>query len=238
MLGPQTLEIIKNLQRDGIRKMAVIMRHSEKKFTTEPGMEPFMNLTDQGKEYAFDFGKNLDSNFSPKLYSSTFGRCVETAYLIDKGFTRRHGETLSHTVISRLLTPFYVNDIRKVSDQVDREGNDAFLSQWFDKKLPDTIIRDPQTTAAILSAFMLERVKELETNEIAICISHDWNLYPIKEFMLGLKFKNWGDVGYLEGIVYFKDNGSCYLTGYQKSPVEIDMDLIEEVSFSAMSSMV
>jgi broad specificity phosphatase PhoE len=232
LLSAQTLEIISKLKRDGIQKTGVIMRHSEKQFTTEPGMEPFMSLTDPGKEYAFDFGASLDSDLLPKLYSSTFGRCIETAYLIDKGFTQTHKKTLSHTRVSKILKPFYVNDVKKVSDQVDKEGNDAFLKQWFKKKLPDAVIMDPETTAAILSAFMIERIKELSDHEIAICISHDWNIFPIKEFLLHLLFKESGDVGYLEGIVYFQDHNTWYITSYQKAPVALDMDLINAVSFS------
>jgi hypothetical protein len=231
MLSAQTLEIITKLKRDGLKKFGVIMRHSEKQFTTEPGMEPFMSLTDQGMAYAYDFGARLAPDCLPRLHSSTFGRCIETAYLIDKGFTRTHGTILPHPRVSRVLKPFYVKDVRTVSDQVDKEGNDVFLKKWFSKKLAETIIMDPEITAAIQSAFILDRIKELSENEIAICISHDWNIFPIKEFMLDLKFRESGDVGYLEGIVYFLDKDTWYLTGYQREPVELDMKQIKAVSF-------
>ncbi len=75
----QTVETINNLLDDGVQKISVIIRHSDRFFPKEARMEPFMGLTDAGKSFALELGKSLPSNPVPKLFSSTFGRCIETA---------------------------------------------------------------------------------------------------------------------------------------------------------------
>jgi hypothetical protein len=56
---------------------------------------------------------------------------------------------------------------------------------------------------------------------MAVSITHDWNLYPLKEFKLGLRHEECGDVGYLEGIVCFEKNGCFYMTHHQAKPVQL-----------------
>jgi hypothetical protein len=65
---------------------------------------------------------------------------------------------------------------------------------------------------------MTERVNDLADNEIAICVSHDWNIFPLKEFALGLTHEESGDIGYLDGVVFFENDGQMYITSYQAEP--------------------
>ncbi len=147
------------------------------------------------------------------------GRCIETAYLIDKGFTKKHNQTLEHNCINDMLTPFYVINIEETVHRVKKQGNDRFLRNWFDKRIDERIMENPEKTSDRLSEFMIEQIKKSDENRMAVCVSHDWNIYPLKEFKLGLKHETAGDVGYLDGVIFFEKDHQYYITNHQTSPI-------------------
>ncbi|MBC8440339.1 MAG: histidine phosphatase family protein [Deltaproteobacteria bacterium] len=215
----QTIDTIKHLMDNGVKKISVLIRHSDRFFSKDARLEPFMGLTDEGKELAFDFGASMPSTQMPKLYSSFLGRCVETAFLIDKGFTKKNNHTIDHNCMDAMLSPFYVKDITKALPLIEDQGNELFLRNWFDKRIDESIMENPEKTSDILSEFMTEQIKNLNKNQIAICVSHDWNIYPLKEFKLGFKHETAGQVGYLDGLVFFEKDSQYYITNYQTNPV-------------------
>lgn len=215
----QTLGTIHTLPERGITRISVLIRHSERFFSDEARLEPFMGLTDKGKNFAFDFGAAMHLGIKPKLCSSFLSRCVETAFLIDKGFTWKSNQNLDHNVMAPMLSPFYVKDIQKALPLIEDQGNDLFLRNWFDRQFDDTIMEDPEKTSDILCEFMTEQIKNLSENQIAVCVSHDWNIYPVKEFKLGLQHEIAGQVGYLDGLVFFEKKNQYYITNYQIDPV-------------------
>jgi broad specificity phosphatase PhoE len=219
VMTSQTIDTINNLADNGIKKFSVIIRHSERLFSEDASLEPFMVLTDIGKGYASDFGTSIRPNLLPKLFSSFMGRCIETAYLIDKSYTKKNRMDLDHTSIDKMLSPFYVKDIEKAIPLIEKQGNTAFIRNWFDGNFNESIMENPQRTADLLCEFMVEKIKQLKENQIAICVSHDWNIFPIKEFKLGLKHEISGDIGYLEGLIFFEKKGQYYLTNFQTKPV-------------------
>jgi broad specificity phosphatase PhoE len=214
----QTLTVIQQLRHRDITKIAAIVRHSERFYGTTPSSEPFMGLTPAGMEYAVEMGQNFPAAPLPRLYSSPFGRCIETAYLIDKGFTRQHGIGLPHNQPREQLAPFYIKDIKKALNLLKELGTRIYIRNWFDNRLDETVMENPATTTASLIRFMTERVNDLADNEIAICVSHDWNIFPLKEFALGLTHEEAGDIGYLDGVVFFENDGQMYITSYQAEP--------------------
>jgi hypothetical protein len=215
----QTIDTINLLMDKGIKKISVLIRHSDRFFSEQADQEPFMGLTDEGKTFAIDFGASLPANPIPKLCSSFLGRCIETAFLIDKGFTKKHNQSIDHNCMNVMLSPFYIKDIKKAVNCVEKQGSDIFLRNWFDSKINENIIENPKKTTDLLCEFMVEQIKNLKDNQMAICVSHDWNIYPLKEFKLGLKHEKEGDVGYLDGIVFFEKENQYYITNYQTSPV-------------------
>ena len=162
----QTLETIKILEGRGIDRMAVILRHSERDFTDNPSHEPFMGLTDHGKSFAFDMGRNLPKKFKPRLFSSFFGRCIETAYLIDKGYSLEHGTLLDHNQTHELLAPFYIKDIEQAVTKVRKLGTRDFIRTWFDRKIDESVIILPEDTADMVCSHMVDRLKALDVEEI------------------------------------------------------------------------
>ena len=218
----QTLTVIRQLLNQNITKIAAIIRHSARFYGTAPRSEAFMGLTPEGMEYALEMGRSLPSAPLPRLYSSPFGRCIETAYLIDKGFTRQHGIDLAHNLPQEKLAPFYIKDIEKALNLLKEQGTHTYIRNWFDNRLDETVMESPATTTNALTRFMTERVNHLADNEVAICVSHDWNIFPLKEFALGLTHEEAGDIGYLDGVVFFENNGRMYITSYQTDPRPVE----------------
>ena len=217
----QTLSSINSLLDQGIKKISILARHSERLFSTEAKMEPFMQLTETGKTLAYDFGRALRPEPVPRLSSSFMGRCIETAYLIDKGFTSRHNGLLSHNTVDNRLAPFYIKDIDKAVQRILVEGNNLFIRNWFDGKTDENIMENPERTADQICDLMIEQIKNLPQGQMAVSITHDWNIYPLKEFKLGLKHEECGDVGYLEGVVFFEKNNRFYIANHQANPMEL-----------------
>ena len=219
----QTLTVIRQLLNQNITKIAAIIRHSARFYGTAPRSEAFMGLTPEGMEYALEMGRSLPPAPLPRLYSSPFGRCIETAYLIDKGFTRQHGIDLPHNLPQEKLAPFYIKDIEKALNLLKEQGTHTYIRNWFDNRLDEAVMESPATTTTALTRFMTERVNHLADNEVAICVSHDWNIFPLKEFALGLTHEEAGDIGYLDGVVFFENNGRMCITSYQTDPRPVEI---------------
>ena len=217
----QTIDTITELLNSGVKKLSVLIRHSDRFFTEEARMEPFMGLTEQGKSFALDLGSSIPIEPRPKLFSSIFGRCIETAYLIDKGYTKQHEIPLDHNITSELLAPFYIKNIEKAIHIFQAQGSDLYIRNWFDNLIDDSIMENPEKTADILSEYMTDQLKHLNGNEMAVCVTHDWNIFPLKEFKLGIKHETAGDVGYLDGVVFYEKEGQYFLTSYQSEPQQI-----------------
>ncbi len=214
----QTIDTITKLLDNGVNKLSVLIRHSDRFFTEDARMEPFMGLTEDGKSFALDLGSSIPAKPRPKLFSSIFGRCIETAYLIDKGYTRQHEAPLDHNITSELLAPFYIKDIEKAIHMVQAQGSDIYIRNWFDNLIDDSIMENPEKTASILSEYMTNQLQHLNDNEMAVCVTHDWNIFPLKEFKLGIRHETAGDVGYLDGVVFYEKEGQHFLTSYQSEP--------------------
>lgn len=216
----QTLDTIQTLLDRGIDQMSVMVRHSDRHYHKDPRMEPFMGLTGKGKTYALDMGKAFPA-LEPRLFASHFGRCIETAYLIDKGYTLTHGRCPDPVETCDLLAPFYIKDIEKALTQMITVGSKAFIRAWFDRSLDPGVMEDPETATEKLCAFMTERLDALEGPGVSVCVSHDWNIFPIREFRLGLTHEEAGDVGYLDGVVFYREKGQVFALTHQSRPTPL-----------------
>ena len=217
----ETLEIINDLVIQGVEKISIIMRHSARYFGTNPQMEPFLGLTETGKEYAVEFGHALTQKPFPVFFSSHFGRCIETAYLVDKGYNKRHCQFNGHNTLAQELAPFYIKDMHRAFSTFKEMGNDTFLRAWFNKELPCDMMQDSEEAATLLTDFMTKKMDSLDPGQIAICVSHDWNLYPLKEHKLNLPFEEHGKVEFLESVVLFQQRGKNFIMNHQQEPKEI-----------------
>ncbi len=215
--GKNTLKLIGDLKDRGINRFSVIMRHSARYYDrANPRTEPFQGLTEEGKEYSYDLGKRIPQDLTIRLFSSTFGRCIETAYLIDKGFTSIGGSTINNTINIKLAPSYVKEPVTLV--KIMQEDIPDFVRYWFEGNISTDIIERRDDAARGIVGFLADELKELPENHINITISHDWNMYLIKESFLGLKHEDAGNVEYLEGAVIYEENEKIYMAHHQCEP--------------------
>ncbi|MCF8044327.1 MAG: histidine phosphatase family protein [Desulfarculaceae bacterium] len=226
----QTLEMLNKLSSDPVDGLCVLMRHSERNYHENAAMEPFMGLTENGKNAAVDLGAALPASIEPAIFSSHFGRCIETAYLIDKGFTRQGGRFGSLPVISSDLSPFYIRHIKKAIRMVEDMTPDRFLRAWFNREIPETVMEDPRQAALRITSFLKDHLDHRENSRqsFSICITHDWNIFPVREYIMDLSHEKNGPIGYLDAIFLFRKEGRYFMASRQKEPVEVTRLLREK----------
>lgn len=221
MLGEKTAALIRRLNSEGIDKMSVMIRHSKRDYHKDVHMEPFMCLTDEGRDMAFQLGAMLPANMSLKLFSSHIGRCIETAYLIDKGFVNKTGGVTENNRVTKPAAPFYVRDVGRVIDIVKQTDVATFIRQWIDGDISDDILMNAKDAADRMIRFMAGGVWESGKNTLNVSVTHDWNVYLLKEFGLGLPHETFGKIAYLEGVVLFEKDGNIHIANYQKEPMPL-----------------
>lgn len=220
----ETLGALNRLLKNGATHIAIIMRHSHRFFDMDNTREPFMGLTPEGQAMAYDAGTRLPPDITPCFYSSVFGRCIETAFLMDKGFFNTHGRPTPHNRSLEILSPFYVQDLTLAVDMMQEMGSDHFLRAWFNGDIHKSIMMPARQAAEKMIHFLHETAGALSSEQVCLCVSHDWNLYPIKEFMLGLTPEASGPVGYLEGILVYFKGGDWHLEAVSPDPVTRTLD--------------
>ncbi|PID73113.1 MAG: histidine phosphatase family protein [Desulfobacterales bacterium] len=190
-----------------------ILRHSARHYPQQPEQEAFMTLTEEGKSFASDLGAALAREMKPRLFSSFITRCIETAYLVATGYAMTHGLFPAPPAVGRELTPFYLNDIPAAVARQQQVGHDTYLRMWLDGKLPVAEIEAPEASARAIARFMTGVLDDLPPGEIGIGITHDWNIFPVKEFLLHQPHEQAGQIGYLEAVVLFRQAGELFLQG-------------------------
>lgn len=221
--GMKTLSLIRDLNRQGIDRMSLMIRHSKRHYNKAIHMEPFMCLTEEGRNFAYQFGAGLPENLGLLFFSSNIGRCIETSYLIDKGFVYKTNGYTEHNQISRFVTPFYVNDLSNVVEIVQKNDVSTFIRSWIDGKISEDIMMNAEETANSMLLYMAGGLIESEANTLRISVTHDWNIYILKEFALGLPHEEYGKIDYLEGVVVFEKNRELYVASHQKDPVKLNL---------------
>ncbi len=217
----ETASLIRNLNRQGIDKMSLMLRHSKRDYHKDVHMEPFMCLTDEGRDIAFQLGAALPENLSLKFFSSHIGRCIETAYLIDKGFVNKTGGFTESNRVSKAVAPFYVNDIGRVVEIVKKTDVSTFIRNWIDGDISEDILMNAKEASGRMFRFLAGGLLESDRNSLHVSVTHDWNVYLLKEFGLGLPHEAYGKIAYLEGVVLFEKEGEVYIVNHQKEPVPL-----------------
>lgn len=219
-----TISLIKDLNKQGIDKLSLVIRHSARNYDEDIKMEPFMCLTPMGRAMALSMGELFPENFSVEFFSSYIGRCIETAYLLDKGFVRKTGGLTQDNRVADHLAPFYVKNIRKTVEIIMQQDVHTFIRNWMDGYIDETILLNAREAARQMFRFMVGGLLECEKNTLQVSVTHDWNMYLLKEYGLGLPHEQFGKVDYLEGVVIFSQNEKTYIANHQKDPVLLDLE--------------
>ncbi len=221
--GQKTISIIKDLHSKGVKRFSVIMRHSARNYDDDIQMEPFMSLTSEGRTFSYNYGKSLPDILSARFFSSYIGRCIETSYLIDKGFTAHKSGQTTGNAVSKEISPSYIVDFTKLIDIILEQETSIFIRNWINEKLPETTILSAKTSATGMFTFMMKQFQTLPENSIDIFVTHDWNMYLLKELGLGLKHEETGTIEYLEGLVLFEKEGEIFIVNHQSEPKKFVM---------------
>ncbi len=220
--GASTVQMIKELYSNGINRFSVIMRHSARHYDDTMKLEAFMGLTEEGKDLSFRVGKDLPDGFNLRLFSSNIGRCIETAYLIDKGYTAKGGKTQTNNLCED-ISPFYFTDFKKAIEVMLQYPGTEFIRNWIGGKISTDILLDARETTNRMLSHMTKSLGESKENTIIMSISHDWNMYLLKEMTLDLAHETYGLVEYLEGlIIYYKDD-KLFITNHQVEPRPLNL---------------
>ena len=219
--GVETVQLVNALHKEGKTKITVILRHSIRHYDEKLYMEPFMGLTEEGKTQCLRAGQALPEGMMLRLFSSHIGRCIETAYLMDKGYLNGGGKTESNRLV-RELSPFYVKDFEKAVELFSAQRVTEFIRNWIDGKYAQDVIMDAREVADRIFQVAISGLTETGTHHIDVLVTHDWNMYLLREFGLGLAHEACGEVGFLEGIVLFQDSGEIYLTHHRAEPRRLD----------------
>lgn len=222
LLSNETLKLLYKVAMEADGPYAAIVRHSARNYLGEPEMEPFLTLTDEGKGFACEFGTALSRTMKPVLTSSYITRCVETADLICKGFAMEKAVFPAHTVVDKMAAPFYMNDIPAAVRRHRELGHDIYLRMWMNGELPESEIMSSKQTAERICEWLISSIDNLKDGEIGLAITHDWNLFPVKEHVLNQRHEEFGQIGYLEGVVLFRKEGRFMVQGVVGDPVEIE----------------
>lgn len=224
--GVKTMKAVRDLYEKGIDRMAVIIRHSARMYNLKDiRSENIMGLTEKGKELSYKFGRELPPGCTVRLFSSPVGRCIETAYLIDKGYTSMGGETSINKVYNSLLS-FFVRDTDSVMKKIYEGGASGyitFIRDWLDGKIAPEIMLDSEDSSGRVINFLVKRLNETAENHINICVSHDMVLFTLKEHALGLRHEDVGIPEYLEGVIIYNDNNEIYITSPQTEPQKLKL---------------
>lgn len=220
--GLNTVKTINTLKSQGIDRMLVVVRHSARFYRPDmPRLEPFLGLTEEGKDYAHRLGVKLPIDTGLRLFSSPVGRCIETAYLVDKGNTAAGGRCETNKIKPK-LTAFYVKDIEKIFQRIRERTVSGFFRDWFDGKVPEEVMSDPLETKNIILRLLIDLLKETTEPKIDIAVSHDWYLYVLKEHFLKQPLEECGQVQYLEGAALFENQGELFIVNHQSKPVPVE----------------
>ncbi|MFH2131377.1 MAG: histidine phosphatase family protein [bacterium] len=220
--GMKTLEIVRQLRKRGVEKISVLMRHSARHYDEEHlERESLMWLTEEGKQYAHAFGQNIPPTPLARFFSSMLGRCIETAYQADKGYTSQGGKTESNMVMVE-IAPFFVKNPPEVFKLHRALGTSQLFREWFAGNLSSELVGRSDKIASEMISRLTHLLQEGPASHIDFNVSHDWNLTMVKHHFLKLEHEKAIAVEYLEGIVIFEKDDAFYITSHETSPLKLD----------------
>ncbi len=211
LAGAETRQLVETMINNGMERGLVVLRHSARHYDMDnPLNEPFMGLTEDGKQLAYQWTRSLPPGLCLNFFSSFIGRCIETAYLMDKGYVAAGGRTVSN-MLEPSLSPFYVRDALQLYETYLKGGE--FLPTWLNGAVPADIIDPPEQVAKTMSDFWAKRLSNNDVpGQVDICITHDWNLYVLRWHFLKVSLEKGGKVDYLDGMIVFKEKKDYFVT--------------------------
>jgi hypothetical protein len=216
--GSHTIRLVNRLFKQGIQKMSVLVRHGDRHYDlANVQNEPFLPLTEHGKQRSYEFGLQLPSEPYYHFFSSPVIRCVETAYQIEKGCIKRGDRTQVNIIIPN-LAPFFVKDCSAVFSRCAVDGPEVFIQSWLRGHISEEIMLPPKLAIREQLVQIMVGLVEQDNLRLNICVTHDVNLYLIRELCLGQLIEDVGRIDPLEGLVFFEQDGVVQVSNHLGPP--------------------
>lgn len=202
--------------------MAVLVRHAARLYDrSRPDREPFLPLTEQGKQDALALGMGLPASPWYHFFSSPYGRCIETAYQIEKGCLAQGARTRVNQVAPH-LAPFFFVDAKDIGRRIRAEGPERVFQEWLRGVLPVETILPPRQALRSLLEPIVARLDADRGSRIDVLVTHDAHVYLVRDGCLGQSIEAVGPAGFLEGIVLYRQAGTVQAANqYTSQPVRL-----------------
>jgi len=214
--GSKTLQVLHDLHAQGVTNYVVLMRHADRPID-HAGNDLAMQISEEGRRDAYAFGRALPCDGLKRFYASPIDRCVETATLIAKGCQDTGGETSPKVTVMDALFAFFVRDVERADGllyETFGQGDPyRFFRDWFDGNYPPEMIDDAAQAARAQLDALLPLLQGPPAGNI--CVSHDINLFLIKNYYLGLRPEDHEYIQFLEGVVIYEQDGEYYIVNHQ-----------------------
>jgi broad specificity phosphatase PhoE len=205
-----------------IGPVTLLVRHAER-FEITRDMNPLEALlTEQGKADAVEYGKAAAVLSPLTVYHSPVKRCRQTAEGIVRGIEAAGGEADPRGAFAKLGDPYVMDNYASTWELFDRFGHHGFFREWFSGRLPRDYLL-PLEEAAEIGVNCLREMNAKHNNTV-IAVTHDWNIMIIREHFLRQRHEEIGMPGFLEGLAYYRQNGSEKMFSHT-----VDMDSHVEI---------
>jgi len=220
--GSHTLGLVNRLFNQGMQKMSVFIRHGDRYYDPNLKNEPFLPLTEQGKQQSYEFGLQLPSEPYYRFFSSPVIRCVETAYQIEKGCIKRGAQTQVNSILSN-LGPFYIKNRSEVFSHCMAEGPEVFFQLWLRGQVSEEVMLPPKLAIREQLAQVMVELVEQDHLNMKVYVTHDVNLYLIRELCLGQGIEEVGRIDPLEGLIFFEQDGAVQVSNHLGPPKAVQL---------------
>lgn len=189
-------------------RVYAVLRHAQREeqlsATQNLPVELTPQLTPEGRESARLFGRELPRFANLFLASTPLPRARLTATEVMSGFMEiSPGAHVVDEGIDPKLTPalYYSKNDAALDAMFKRSGVKAVLRSWLNDQIPRSFL--PSANVAV-NDFLNRAVESLEhgpPSTLRVGISHDLHIGFLRDGLLGNRFEEASEIGYLDGIV-------------------------------------
>lgn len=177
--------------------MMVLLRHSHRKEYTSFAENHKAQLTEEGKIAAYEFGRELPSNRTYRIFHSIHPRCIETAKQIENGLKVNN---IQVSIIGSLEVLWGMAGDYPAIVKLALQDGQHIVTKWAAGHYPNTII-EPFTSYIQRAANVLWSYhKEAPPKGIDIFITHDFHIMALQFGWTGVQNCN-GWVNFLGGFI-------------------------------------
>lgn len=187
-------------------RAALVLRHAERFPVVDLATHEEILLTENGHLAARAAGAELHDALGGRTLvvgHSPVERCAQTARGIAAGFQDRGGRVREVGAVAHLASPFVV-DKGKAYALVNGYGH-AFIRAWFDGEVPHDCFHPRHRAAREQLDAIVDALRGCDEEEVAVFVTHDWNIALVREEFLGVKHEDFGWPDYLDGLALFAE---------------------------------